>query len=321
MRQPLAARCAARPRSAWVCGFLLALLVTACLAGAVEVPDQNEPAYRGRSLSDWTRDLDPHGRHEPHAWTAIGHMGTNAIPTLLRWMSEPDPPEIPKTNVPACFNTTRSERAEMAFRILGEAARPAIPELSRLARTSSDPWRAKRCADSLASIGPEAIPSLLSLATNGPPWTRYWALEVLQSFAAGPEGVQTVPVIMNCLGDTNTYNVGGAAQGLLLALPPAIQIPAITNALQSPSARARLNAITCLWMWADDAPAMVPVPAVRAAMRDQDYQVRDMATNILSRMGKWQSPSANPQGGANGRQPVQSETNRTPAAAASRRSP
>jgi hypothetical protein len=104
--------------------------------------------------------------HEPPAWTAINHMGTNAIPILLRWMSEPDPPEPLKPHLAPCFTLSRSERAEFAFRILGGTAGPAIAELTRIARRSSDPKRAERCADSLASIGPGAIPSLLSLATN-----------------------------------------------------------------------------------------------------------------------------------------------------------
>src|SRR5437867_7479502 len=149
---------------------LAMLLAAACLAGIAAAADQHEPTYEGRTLTDWTRDLDPHTAvmvgHEPAAWTAIGHMGTNAIPTLLKWMSEPDPPEPLKPHLAPCFTLSRSERAEFAFRILGGTARPAIPGLTRLARTSSAPNRAERCADSLASIGPEAIPSLLSLVTN-----------------------------------------------------------------------------------------------------------------------------------------------------------
>jgi HEAT repeat protein len=284
-------------------------------------------------------------------------MGTNAIPTLLKWISYERPPsqqssQTGKTVASGLPHSPLSpeeqaQRSKYAFEFLGSVAGPAIPELTRLARASSDPKRAENCAAALAFIGPEAIPSLLSLATNAPPWTRCSALEWLQRFARDPEGEQTVSVLISCLGYTNTdYNIDGAAQGILISLRPAVAVPVITNALQSPSARARLNAIASLLMYPDEAPAMVPVAALRAAMRDPDYQVRDMAANILRRTGGWDkvgeewvrrpgpnilygitpdfftgAPGANPQGGANGRQPFGSETNRTPAAAASRRSP
>jgi hypothetical protein len=173
------------------------LLVTICLAGFVSAIDQDEPTYQGRTLSDWTRDLDPHTPvlvgHEPPAEIAIAHIGTNAIPTLLKWMSEPDPLEPLKPHLAPCFNLSRSERAEFAFRILGGAARPAIPELTRLARKSSDARRAEICANSLASIGPETIPSLLSLATNGPRMTRWYAIAALEYFDSDRLTIPAVP--------------------------------------------------------------------------------------------------------------------------------
>ena len=259
----------------------------------------NEPTYQGRSLSDWTNDLDPHGRVNRPAWTAIGHIGTNAIPTLLRWMSEPDPPEPPKTNVAGCFNTSRSERAELAFRILGGTAHPAIPELTRLARASSDPERPKRCAASLSAIGPQAIPSLLSLATNGPPWTRYWAVNELGWFARTPEAVQTVPVLIKCLDDTNTLNVDGSAERALMNMDPAVAVPALTNALHSPLAQTRLRIARCLLALEDAGDPRLPseaptiVSACRTAVRDPDPQVRSTATNILRRIGGREASGAN----------------------------
>lgn len=332
----------------------VSVLVLCALAATAA--DQ-EPSYKGRLLSQWLGDMNLTSYSAgpvPHEG-AILAMGTNAIPTLLKWIAYERAPSqqsnqteetVPdwRPHYPLSAEA-RAERSEYAFEFLGTVARPAIPELTRLARTSSGRWRAERCAAALAFIGPEAIPSLLSLATNAPPWARYWALSVLQRFTSDPEGEQTVPVLISCLGYTNTdYNIDGAAQGILSSLRPAVAVPVITNALQSPSARARLNAITCLSLYEHGAPGVIPVPALRAAMRDPDYQVRETATNILRRIGGWEkvddqwvrrqgtnvlygitpdffndAPGANPQGGANGRQPFGSDTNRTPAAAGSRR--
>jgi hypothetical protein len=269
---------------------LATLLATACLVGFAAAGDHHEPTYQGRTLSDWTRDLDPHTMvmvgHEPPAWTAIGHMGTNAIPTLLKWMSEPDPPEPLKPHLAPCFTLSRSERAEFAFRILGGAARPAIPELTRLARKSSDPNRAERCADSLASIGPEAIPSLLSLATNGPRMTRWYAIAALEYFGNDRQlTIPAVPVLIKCMGDRNDDVANKAADVLSRCCSPEVVVPALTNALRSPSARSRKWAVRCLG-W--DEQAVSAIPLLRAAMRDPDYGVRESATNVLRGWGGWE---------------------------------
>src|SRR5215470_2476249 len=117
--------------------ILKALVVLLLFLGATSWALDKEPSYKGRTLTDWTRDIDPHGvflvGHEPPEWTAIVAMGTNAIPTLLRWMAEKDPPEPQKPNLAPCYTAVRSERAQLAFSILGETAWPAIPELTRLA--------------------------------------------------------------------------------------------------------------------------------------------------------------------------------------------
>ena len=165
-------------------------------------------------------------------------------------------------------------------------ARPAIPELTRLARSSSDQHRAERCADSLAAIGPEAIPSLLSLATNGPPMTRWYAIAALEYFARDPSAVPAVPVLIRCMGDRND-DVANKAANILsqLSLPAAVVVPALTNALLSPSAQTRKWAVRCLGWHHEEAVSAIPL--LRAAMRDRSYGVRVAATNTLRGMGGW----------------------------------
>ena len=278
-------------RPGWLCVSLFTLLVT-CTAGRVAAEDQNEPTYQGRSLSEWTDDLGTLGRAgvrgpEPQASIAIRHMGTNAIPILLKWMSEPDPSEVTKTNVSPWFNTSRSQRAAMAFGILGETARPAIPELTRLAGTSSDPKRVERCANCLAGIGPEAVASLLSLATNGPPLASWHAFHALYDFEGTPLAKALVPVLIKCLDDQREEVASEAASLLAGYNLPDVVVPALTNALQSSSALTRSLAVQCLGFH-DDEKVVSAIPLLRAVMRDPDYAVRESATNVLRSMGGWQ---------------------------------
>lgn len=285
--------CYRMPR--WTYG-LLVLCVLSATAG-----DQ-EPSYNGRLLSQWLADIRPSYRFrlvvgDPFPpRDAICAMGTNAIPSLLQWISYewspsdkiPRASDVPHWRWHALNPEELADTAPSAFGYLGTIAHTAIPELTRLARASSNPERASRCAVALAGIGREAIPSLISLVTNSPPWTRWYALGQLECFARDPLVAPVVPVLVGCLGDTNTYfPIEPPLERVFAAIGPAVVVPALTNALQSSSARIRRRAFVCLSEFAEENPTNVPtaiVPTVRAALRDPDYEARLMATNILRLM-------------------------------------
>jgi HEAT repeat protein len=267
------------------------------------IASDQEPSYNGRLLSQWLGDLQLSQPGATATEGAVRAMGTNAIPALLKWISYERPlsqqsEDGPATAVPIAVErdrplspAERAVRSQYAFEFLGAVARPAIPELTRLARTSSAPERAERCAASLAFIGPEAIPSLLSLATNAPPCTRYHAIGVLESFYRDRAVASLVPVLISCLGDTNTdFPVDGPIERVFHAIGPAVVVPVLTNALRSASARIRQRAFLCLSEFEFEDPTNVPptmVPTLRAAMRDPDSEVCRSATYILRRMGGW----------------------------------
>ncbi|MEI7940740.1 MAG: HEAT repeat domain-containing protein [Verrucomicrobiota bacterium] len=276
-----------------------------------------EPSYKGRPLSEWLADVRvaPGSSFVGYSYPpedSIRAMGTNAIAPLLRWISyersvwDDFPPalEVPHTPRHTLNPDELADTTSYGFRFLGAVAVPAIPELARLARTSSDHTRAERCSYALAGIGPEAVATLCCLATNGPFWVRYAGAGALQWFCREPEGVRTIPTLIKCLEDTNTYYsaAGEAVVSLmnLLQTYPASTLPALTNALGSPSAEARLNAIRCLSMFEDSNItytnthiASSTLPALRAALRDPDSEVRNEATNILHKMDELETPSAN----------------------------
>jgi hypothetical protein len=85
-----------------------------------------EPGYKGHPLSYWLRDVDTLSSAWPAplregAKAALAHIGTNAIPFLLKWMEG------------GCSSMFPDAGTIHAFRILGPSARAAIPELARLA--------------------------------------------------------------------------------------------------------------------------------------------------------------------------------------------
>jgi len=300
IKKPIIPRFVSRGPPVWFCGFLV-------LCASAAIAADQEPSYKGRLLSQWVGDMplnEPMTGHQPYL-DAVRAIGTNAIPTLLKWISYERPLSQQSEDGPATSvliypvrdrppnPAELAVRSPHAFEVLGAIARPALPELTRLARTSSDPERAGRCAISLSYIGREAIPSLLSLVTNSPPWTRWYAIEMLEHFASDPMAAPLVPLVISCLDDTNTYYpIDSPAGSLFERIGPAVAVPALTNALQSPSIRTRRRAASFLWELQFTEATNVPPsaePALRKAMLDPDVEVRNVASNVLRRINGWES--------------------------------
>jgi hypothetical protein len=130
--------------------LLCAAVLIICLSGP------KEPSYEGKKLSEWMKIVSPSGQYG--AWldlesaqgqAAIRSIGTNALPSLLKWISY----EMPQWQVRVETNLTRGPafckriaaamkareiragRAVQAFGALGREAEPAVPELAALLRT------------------------------------------------------------------------------------------------------------------------------------------------------------------------------------------
>ncbi len=213
------------------CGIFAIGLIWALLA-----PREDEPSYQGRTVSQWLNDIDQ-GRWGAWNEAPIHAIGTNAIPACLKWISYEG--GVPLRNriaklvervSPALGRRLtvnhwgRSNRVVEVFRILGPQARAAIPELTRLAQTAiparadgSQPGRAGRCINCLGFIGPDALPSILSLVTNSPPLTRCFAIWKLADF--GTNAVAAVPALRLALTDTDPYVTNAASKALLKIAP------------------------------------------------------------------------------------------------------
>ena len=131
------------------------IIVSGCLAAAVIGfllwPREREPEYKGVSLNTWL-DRAASGKSEDFG-EAIRHMGTNALPVLVRAIGYEPPrwrfwlcfktfqfsPTVFKTRFGQWLLNDKAERkadaAVIAFRILGADAKPALNDLRRLGNT------------------------------------------------------------------------------------------------------------------------------------------------------------------------------------------
>jgi hypothetical protein len=127
--------------------LLIALL---CLV----VNREREPEYGGKRLSGWVLNLPPHRAQagDTVSERAVRHIGTNALPYLLKWISyEPAPwrlklyelagKVLPRGPTNALFqdkNMQLAAGAAKAFVALGPEADAAMGEVNRIA---DDPKR------------------------------------------------------------------------------------------------------------------------------------------------------------------------------------
>jgi len=124
---------------------LLAFLFWTRLAGV-----QPAPSYGGKTLQQWIADAQsPNLLVDTQAVLALRSIGTNALPTLTRWMAHRDTGYerqlywvLGSRWVPPLLRSALMERSEMAyecraivgFSVLGPRAQPALPFLENLVR-------------------------------------------------------------------------------------------------------------------------------------------------------------------------------------------
>jgi HEAT repeat protein len=211
----------------------------------------DEPTYGGHPLSYWLDDLQLESSEMPtplrqEAKVAVAHIGTNAIPFLLRRMRD---------GGPFGFDSGSIE----AFGILGSEARAAIPELARLAtnqadRVASPPGLAPHSIAAvghgrllaLGRIGPEALPVLSTIVTNSTvPGVRLGAIEAINSM--GPQAVFAVSILLDAVNDENEFVASAAVRGLGVVGPGDLAaVTALSNLALGPKRDLRPEALSAL---------------------------------------------------------------------------
>jgi HEAT repeat protein len=223
------------------------------------IPRQ-EPVYQGKPLSAWLVGYDDGvwgSTQRKKADEAVLHLGTNAIPTLLRLLQADD--STFKMRLVRCAEQlrffkidykpahVRRREAFSGLNVLGAEAKSAVPVLVDLYESPNDADR-NAIAIALAGIGPEAkpaVPSLLRALDDPDLNVRRTAAAALGRIGAEPEAV--VPKLINCLSNQDTY----FKQDLCYALegfgPEAKSaVPALLELLEHPNQSVRKDAARAL---------------------------------------------------------------------------
>jgi hypothetical protein len=231
-----------------------------------------EPKYEGKTLSHWLEAglLDRSSANPPRilgpgwkrAEEAVRHLGTNAIPTLLRLLRAQDPPppmlemldrlrKQSLVRVRYRYAMERNQKARFAFEILGTNAACAVPALIEIYDEGRSPFSQVSAAEVLGDIGPAAeaaIPALLRNLTNGDYYVRKTTV-----WAVG--------------------RIGGE---------PSVVVPALRGFLKDPRIDVRDAAMVSLAAFGGHARSAVPeiLTAFPYHMNEGDSQKEDLETSL-----------------------------------------
>lgn len=251
--------------------WLGVLTVALCLAGLI-LFSRREPAYQGKSLSEWAQQYGSNHWSRAdraagqEAQFAIQQIGTNAIPILLELMRAKDSGVNKKlrTVLPRRWHDKLGLRDRS-----GDVRRTGAHGLAALGTNAS-----------------AAVPKLIDIATNHPEEDgRYIAVFALRTLESAAE--PAIPFLIQCL--TNKVDIirDDAAIGLgAIRRQPEIVVPALLSYLEfaktSPGTFEILDAIQSLSRFGPEAKAAVP--AILALLDDSRPDVREHATNCLLRI-------------------------------------
>ncbi len=226
-----------------------------------------EPVYNGRRLSQCLAPSLSNPDRGARSWSArnlqadeaVRHLGTNALPTLLRMLQSTDSSvkarliDLEERRggifIKYASAAERNQAAQRGFEVLGPEASNAVPALLTIARRNLSPASLSAAIAALGAIGPPAraaVPSLLQWATNN--------------------GTQAGPAIR--------------ALGRIRA-DPSLVVPFLTNALPGPNVRP--SVVFALGEFGTN--ALPAVPALLALLHSEaDLTDKRIYTNALNKI-------------------------------------
>lgn len=175
-----------------------------------------EPEYNGRLLSQWllfysrATSVSSGAPSRQESVVALQHIGTNALPYMVKWMRYEISPqrrclnfavaELHLTSVRIFWDNAmlRAEAARQGFKVFGPSANPVIPELIRLATEPGVESSAQRAIGALVDIGAESLPNIIAAfpAQQGPQRCRL--LDCIRMLR--DSGIDTTPALPTLTG-------------------------------------------------------------------------------------------------------------------------
>jgi HEAT repeat protein len=238
-----------------------------------------EPMYKGKRLSDWLEEYDPkavnfigssyvieYSDARKESDDAVRHIGTNAIPILLKRLQSKDAP--------------------LTDRLF------ALAQKQHFVTVHNVPAKLRRHQGvegfgALGAKGSDAVPVLIKLYGKVSPECRPYIAEVLGNI--GPDAKKAVPFLILGLGDTNmtAFMAAGAVTAEALGKihsEPQLAVPALIECLTNRNTSIRWAAATAIGLFHGDARS-----AIRAlnncSKNDSDQWVRIMASTSRQEIG------------------------------------
>jgi hypothetical protein len=289
-------------RLKWPLLFLVPAAAAAALLLLSSTSREQEPSYQGKTLSQWLRTYQDSRHKDQRAADAVHHIGTNALPYLLKWVDYEMPTWrqdlLRVTAGPAyalggfrlvgLLSGEKQVRANLGlagFEILKEEASSAVPQLSRkLGR-----WKLTNTSHStltaLMFVGKDGLPTLITVLTNNsnPQWVRVSAAAKIGApgMTLGTNAAWMVPILANCLKDNQVAWLAAQALGAI-RLRPEIAVPALVESLEGKGGADLVIQINCAEsLGSFGIEATAAVPALKAATTSTNAVLRQNATNAL----------------------------------------
>ena len=246
-------------------------------------PASREPKYHGKLLSEWLSLYQKRSSGElsigeiDAAPEALRQIGTNALPFLLKWIQPRQTPtglerllqRLPDSlqerfpiNRLVGREAMRAQEAAAGFGVLGPLARPAIPDLERLATSG-----ASYAQFALYQLGADGLSALLDgLAEAGRP-NRANLVRLIGQRSVWPNPGRALPVLITCLEDGDPQVAAESARALgRLGVAEGLALPALITTLDHTNRLVRDSAARAI---ADFGPLARPaLPALIRGLKD-----------------------------------------------------
>ncbi|MEW6305124.1 MAG: HEAT repeat domain-containing protein [Verrucomicrobiota bacterium] len=257
-----------------------------------------EPAYQGRSASEWLENIDPSGQGSRRSRMGRGRsagyafqaMGDGAVPFLKRHVEIPfwekwlTPLADNSKSIGAVINRQQAlrPRAIIALGLLGEPARPALPALQKAAQ-SADPDIAAPALASLARIDRAHLATLRDVLsqTSHP----QWPVAARATVWLGADALELVPQLVRAA-NTSDRTIQMQAMNALnfgfARVDDTDFAPALIALTLDPAPFVRGWAAMRMGSLRGDLPGVVP--CLLNVLQDRDAQVRTFAINSLKQL-------------------------------------
>jgi HEAT repeat protein len=180
----------------------------------------------------------------------------------------------------------RSSFAWHSFSILGKEARPAIPELVRIACTPRYRQGGKAAASILIHFQEDGLPGLITILRSPQAPGRRPAIDYFRWTGAAKLGTNAnaaAEALVSCLDDADNLTRNDAAVALAnLSIRPEVVVSALAKSAADPDTQVRSSSLAALAAYGDSASSAAP--AVRKALDDPDPDVRTLAAYALDQV-------------------------------------